>query len=227
MKIYFAGISSNKTRLFYLKEFGAKRVMLTYADKHRYTKNNQRFIDLGLEKMMDSGAFTHSRKGITINLDDYCKYLIDHSIDLYLVLDEIGNPLKTSDNQKAMESNGLTPLPVYHLGSDIKYLDRLVENYDYICLGGTVGSHRSTRVDFFSKVFDRHKNTKFHGLGVGDTTIMRMFPFHSVDQTTWLTASKTLDLFDENGNRYKSQEPCMRLRYKNTIECLSSFEYIK
>jgi len=46
MKIYFAGISGNVKRLNYLKEFGATKLMLTFADAKFYGRQMERFKNM-------------------------------------------------------------------------------------------------------------------------------------------------------------------------------------
>jgi hypothetical protein len=72
MKMYFAGISGNKKRLEYLKEFGANKLMLTYADIRYYNKQMPRFKSMGFDILFDSGAFSIWRRGGTINIKEYC-----------------------------------------------------------------------------------------------------------------------------------------------------------
>lgn len=58
MKVYFAGISGNVKRLEYLKKFGAKRLMLTYADARYYNRQLPRFREGNFDLFLDSGAFS-------------------------------------------------------------------------------------------------------------------------------------------------------------------------
>ena len=218
MKIYFAGISGNVKRLNYLKEFGADKLMLTYADIKYYNKQMPRFKNGNFDIMFDSGAFSLWRRGIKICIKDYCEYLKKHSIEKYIVLDKIGSHAETMLNQRIMEDLGMTPIPVYHLNSPVENLYEICEKYPYVCLGGTVGSHTTTRMNFFREVFNHFPNHKFHGLGLTDTTIIKSFPFYSVDSTTWLIAEKIGKIFNENGKRCNPpSELNVKEKFQNTI----------
>ena len=63
------------------------------------------------------------------------------------VLDGIGDPLQTYRNQLEMEARGIRPLPCFHAGEDEKYLEYYIQNYEYITLGGMVGSSAMQLID--------------------------------------------------------------------------------
>ena len=79
-------------------------------------------------------------------MKEYCRYIqknedIIEKVDgmtCASVLDGIGDPLKTYQNQKAMEGMGVVPLPCFHYGEDERYLDYYAANYPYITIGGMV-----------------------------------------------------------------------------------------
>lgn len=225
MKIYFAGISGNKRRLYYLKEFGAKRLMLTYADIKYYNKQMPRFKECNFDLFFDSGAFSMWKRGFKIDIKDYIEYLIKHDISKYIVLDKVGDHLETMANQKIMEDRGMSPIPVYHLNSPIENLYEICSKYDYVCLGGTVGSSFAVKEKFFTEIFENFPDHKFHGLGLTDIKLINMFPFFSVDSTTWLIAEKVGRIFDTNGKRCKIPEGMtQRLKFKNTIEFFAKMD---
>ena len=219
MKIYFAGISGNKKRLDYLKDFGATRLMLTYADVKSYNCQMPRFKEKKFDILFDSGAFSLFNRGIKIDIYDYCEYLKINKLEKYIVLDKIGNHSETMQNQKIMEDYGMKPIPVFHMGSPLENLHEIIEkDYEYICLGGSVGASRNKRIDFFEVVFCNFPNHKFHGLGLSDFKIMKMFPFHSVDSTTWLIAEKVGKIFNDFGVRVTPPETMVaKDRFQNTI----------
>lgn len=227
MKVYFAGISGNKIRLDYLKRFGAKRLMLTYAEKNSYNKQMSRFKEGNFELFFDSGAFSAWKRNLVIDIDSYCYYLKFHNISQYIVLDVVKDHFMTLINQKIMEDcYGMRPIPVYHLGSQIQNLFQLIElGYNYIALGGTVGSTYDIKMSFFDQIFRLFPNHKFHGLGVTDTKIVKNFPFYSIDSTTWLIAQKVNKIFDENGKQCNPPFNMSTIdKFRNTIEYFIKLE---
>lgn len=199
VKIYFAGITGHVKRMYLLKEMGGTRLMLSYADHKHY--NIPRFFENGFDLILDSGAFSMFHQGIVIHMDDYCEYITRNKIEKYIVLDSIGDFIKTRENQSYMEKYGLSPIPVFHYGTNFSELESLCSFYDYICLGGTVGLSTSTRIGFFRQVFSQFSSIRFHGLGVSDIRLIKMFPFYSVDSTSWLTSVKNNKIFDEFGRQ--------------------------
>jgi len=194
--VYYAGIDGHVTALHTAVKYGCRHLMLSYWYKKTYGKKQmQRFRKLGLHIMLDSGAFSAWKSGAIIDIDEYIQYIKDNYIGKYIVLDVVGDPDKSYENLKYMEYQGLQPLPVFHLGSDIKYLQQLVdEEYYCICLGGTVGSSREKRIEFFDECFSKFPNTYFHGLGMTDPKLMLKYPWFSTDSTTWLIGRKMCKL---------------------------------
>jgi len=227
MKIYFAGISGNVKRLNYLKEFGATKLMLTFADAKFYGRQMERFKNMNFEILLDSGAFSTWKRGTEIKIDDYCSFIRKHSINNYITLDAVGDARRTEENTKAMESNGFSPIPVFHMGASLTVLERLLDEYPYICLGGSVGATYAKRVNFFRSVFNFAPKHQFHGLGLTDSRIMKMFPFFSVDSTTWLTAEKNGKILTIDGVQIKAPlEMDAKTRFENTIKYFVNIELL-
>jgi hypothetical protein len=227
MVIYFAGVDGHKTLLYHAVRYGARHLMLSYHYRDDYSaKQMRRFRELGLHLFLDSGAFSAWKSGAEINIDDYIRYIKENQFGKYIVLDVVGDPEQTAYNQQYMESQGLLPVPVYHMQSDISELHKLIDKgYQYICLGGTVGSHRATREAFFDKCFDevKGKDIYFHGLGVTDPQIMLKYKWASVDSTTWLIGAKFGEHLQKDFTRVKlgkevSREDKVRLNVETMID---------
>src|SRR5574340_1162268 len=82
---------------------------------------------------LDSGAFSAKSQGISINVQEYIKFIKEHEehIEVYANLDVIGSAEASWRNQRIMERAGLKPLPVFHVEDDWKYLDKCME-YDHL-----------------------------------------------------------------------------------------------
>lgn len=132
-------------------------------------------------------------------LDSYVEFIDEHQsgLDFYANVDAIGNPDITYKNQKYLEDKGLNPVPVVHFGTDVQWLERYIEEgYDYIALGGLVGKtgKKSTRLWIdrcFDCVCDSNgiPQSKLHGFGVTSFALMRLYPWYSVDSTSWIRCS--------------------------------------
>lgn len=158
---------------------------------------------------LDSGAFSAWSRGAEIDLQEYCEFIranIEH-IDVYANLDVLpgqpGQPATAAgreaaaaaswDNFMFMRSEGLDPLPVFHIGEDRKWLDKmLAHGCGYIGLGGLVGVPSAQRQAWLDDVFDYicdeegKPRVKTHGFGMTSVPLIFRYPWFSVDSTTWI-----------------------------------------
>lgn len=172
-----------------------------YVHKSKYV-NNMR--DNGAKVFLDSGAFSAWNLGVEIKLLDYVNY-IKHNQDIIRVednnlmasvLDGIGDPQKTFENQMEMERLGVRPLPCFHFGEDERYLEWYVKNYDYITIGGMVGKSVSDLVMWLDRIWDKYMidgsgnpKVKAHGFGITTNAIMERYPWYSCDSSSWIQAT--------------------------------------
>ena len=200
MKLYFAN------RDFYqLAQSGAKKILTSYwyyQDQKLRDIIRKHFEDCRVELFADSGAFSAFSKGHKIRIDNYCNWLDLNKkyLSVYANLDVIGNQVLTRENQTFMESRGLSPLPVFHVGSGLKEFRRLCAKYEYVAVGGMVpymkrvGTIWSTLV----KLFDIGVDNKLHGFGCTNQKVLFNLPWYSVDSTTWMSGMRygEVTLFD-------------------------------
>ena len=140
--------------------------------------------------MADSGAFSAATLGVPVNLSDYADWIKrwKHRLAIYANLDVIGDPRATLDNQHRLEDKGLAPLPVFHVNEPWEYLEHYLERYDYVALGGLVphAMRVSALMPWLVKAFKMLPPGKgYHGFGVTGWTILKSFPWTSVDSTSW------------------------------------------
>lgn len=154
----------------------------------------------GVRIFLDSGAFSAFTQGVKIDLPKYCRYIQQNEdiIDIASVLDGIGDPLLTYQNQKAMESHGVRPLPCFHYAEDERYLEYYVANYDYITLGGMVPVSTKDLFIWLDRIWERYltdgagrPRVKVHGFGLTSVPLMQRYPWHSVDSSSWVQFART------------------------------------
>jgi len=210
MRIYLAGSASSNP-----EKIGWERMihnrLLSFFDKPKlgaHWKNRNLFLD--------SGAYSAKSKGVTISLDAYMQFIEDNKeyITIYPNLDVIGDVKGTWRNQRIMERNGFSPLPVFHIMEPVKYLHRCIDKYPYFCIGGTASGYGSTeRTQFldycFSEINRIGKEVKVHGFGVTSFSLMNRYPWHSVDSTYWLMTGITGKIFVPNkiNGRFSYKKP--------------------
>lgn len=166
---------------------------------------------------IDSGGFSAATQGVEINIDEYCEFLkkYDSLITVKANLDVIGDPEKTYEQQKYMESKGVRPIPVFHTGEPISWLKRYIdEGYDYIALGGMVPYARDKKklIGWMSACFkaadeEFQKSGRvigYHGFGMTNWDLMRAYPWKSVDSSSWCSGFRygQVYLFDDKLGRF-------------------------
>lgn len=224
LKIYFAGISGNTDRLNILIQYGFKNFMWSYIAPPS-KKQLEMLKENNCNLLLDSGAYSAWKKGKEIDIYKYIEYIKKNNISMYFNLDVVGDIEKTNENQKIMEKHGLSPIPVFHYGSDFKQLKYLVDSgYTYIGLGGTVGKSTDKKIEFFDKCFELYPHINFHGLGVTSKKLIDMYNWFSVDSTTWLTPFKYRKEITKDGVQIKSEEKNSTKRFINSLEFFSKFK---
>ncbi len=169
-----------------------------YVGKQQYV-DAMRADNAGI--FLDSGAFSAFTLGVNLEVKDYCEYIHrnqdiirrEDGIVMASVLDGIGDPLQTWRNQLEMEARGVRPLPCFHAGEDERYLEWYVQNYEYITLGGLVGSSTKQLCVWLDRIWGRYltdgsgrPRLKVHGFGITSIPIMERYPWHSCDSSSWI-----------------------------------------
>ena len=169
---------------------------------------SQRIVDQmredGAKVFLDSGAFSAFTLGVEIDLPTYCEYIkrnrdlwrVEDGAMMCSVLDGIGDPLKTYQNQLAMEQLGAPPLPCFHFGEDERYLEHYVKNYEYITIGGMVGKPSAQLARWLDRIWERYMvdhtgkpRLKVHAFGITAIPIMERYPWYSVDSSSWIQSA--------------------------------------
>lgn len=171
-----------------------------------------------IKLMLDSGAFSAWKRGLSIDIDEYIAYIKhnEHLLHTYVNLDVIpgspGKPITQAEVDAAakashrnlvhMRKAGLRPIPVFHYGESFDWLHRLLdEGEDYIGLGGTGNASRPEQVDFFDRAFtvmtDRAGNplVKTHGFGVASFPMLKRYPWYTCDATSWVMTAAMGSLY--------------------------------
>lgn len=132
--------------------------------------------------------------------DDYIQFIKDHAhlLEAYPNLDVINNAELTYKNQKILEEAGIHPLPVWHFGSDEKWLELYIdEGYPYICMGGMVPNSKSVLRPALDSLWRRvltddtgMPKVKVHGFAMTSFDLMYRYPWFSVDSKSWIDIAK-------------------------------------
>lgn len=169
--------------------------------------------DNKVQLMFDSGVFSAWSHNEELTIDEYIEYLKSHKQHLfsYVTMDRVpdsssktgGFPTPEEcrksakgsyENQQKMKEAGLSPIPVFHQGEDIKWLERyLKDGEDYIGISPwktniTKAAQRQWLDQIYSLLTDSKgvPIVKTHGFGIGSPEFMLRYPFYTTDSTTWV-----------------------------------------
>lgn len=130
--------------------------------------------------------------------DAYAKFLkkAGQAVDFYVNVDAVFNPERSWEILKYLENeHGLSPLPVLHFNTPLKWFDKHLEaGYKYIGMGG-LGQNTSTDdyIVWADRVYSHLSpapthlpKVKTHGFAMTSWTLMKRYPWWSVDSATWI-----------------------------------------
>jgi len=146
---------------------------------------------VGIDLFADSGAFSAHSLGQPLRVEAYAEWLNKwkHLFTVYANLDVKGDVDAGLKNQRYLESQGLSPLPVFHGGEPLSVLEDLIQEYPYIALGGLAGETRSGSREMWAFVIKCFKMAKgravFHGFGMTNWKLMSSLPWYSCDSSSW------------------------------------------
>lgn len=205
MKLYTAAIYTNQLEIggkywqrMDAAERGHRQAVRYILESYHYVNMQHRVDAMRQDKVkifLDSGAFSAFTQGVTIDINEYCNYIRRNRdiIECCSVLDAVGDPSKTLNNQAIMEEQGVAALPCYHYGEDESYLANYLDGYEYITIGGMVPiSTPQLRIwldRIWSRYLCRHDGTprvKVHAFGMTNQELMARYPWHSVDSSSWV-----------------------------------------
>lgn len=185
MKIFYSNMGSAKGLEKYLS-FPVDLLISYYGSKK---VEKPLFCN---DLFLDSGAYSAFRKNEIIDPLPYVNFIKEYKDNLFVYagIDVIGDPVKTWENQKLLESEDLKPLPCFHFGEPFKWLHRYVAKYQYIALGGIVPIAQDkkqlfTYLDTCWEIIQKENpNLKVHGFGLTNENLMERYPWYSVDSSS-------------------------------------------
>lgn len=155
----------------------------------------------GVKVFLDSGAYSAYTQGGSIDLGRYCDYIHRNQdiIKMAAALDVIDfdDPKRAAKqsfrNLMEMERRGVKAVPTYHQGEPEEALQHYASNYDYVLLGGLVGTSAKQLMVWLDHIFGKYLTngdgtlkTRVHLFGVTSLPLMMRYNATSVDSSTWV-----------------------------------------
>jgi hypothetical protein len=144
------------------------------------------------EILLDSGAFSAWNTGKNISPIDYMRFINENEPYLnggrYIALDVVNEPMLTRFYYEIMRYKGYSPIPVYHYGDDISYLDYYVNKGEQtVALGGSAKMRsKPTVAAWCADIIGKYPSINFHLLGSSSRQITDNCELASCDSSTWI-----------------------------------------
>jgi hypothetical protein len=188
--VYFVYTGQSSAEKEVLSEVQPDKVLVSYF----YSKSKTlevMFSELGYfpkDLILDSGAYSAWNKGREISLEKYMKYIEDNKVKKYISLDVINDNGELSRiNYEVMRSKGFDPIPVFHIGDELKHLHYYAQTKSLIALGGTAKMRSKPKVrEWVKEVISLYPSHSFHLLGSSSKQITDHVNLFSCDSSTWI-----------------------------------------
>jgi len=216
MHIYFAGASRVEEGFPKLQHEVRKRLLSYHyqtdsLDQFYYVDERDKYESI----ILDSGAFSAWSQKVTIDLVKYADYAlkwidqVSYVVNLDVIPAEPGvNPSAAEiersaslgyENYKYLLERGIPKeklIHVFHQHENTKWLNKMVheDKMPYIGLSPANDMTTQQKMSFLEQCmpFVTDSNglpiVKFHGFAVTSFDLMKMFPWYSVDSSTWAVA---------------------------------------
>lgn len=167
--------------------------------------------------MLDSGAFSgwSGAASDKVRLRKYCDFIERYKdiISVYVNLDQIpgkngkwessgpslqasveASAKKSYENLERMRDRGLKPMPVFHQGENLYWLEKMLKDGErYIGIGLNQNAYVQSQVRWLDEIFtlltDKQGRPliRTHGFGATKHVMLTRYPWSTVDSTTWAT----------------------------------------
>lgn len=189
--------------------------------------------------ILDSGAFTYLN-GANGNIDwdryvsEYADFIIKYKVKNFIELDidpivgikeveRLRSKLERITNKKS--------IPVWHKSRGKDYWLKMVEEYDYVAIGGIVTREiKPSEYKHFHWLLAEAKkqNCKVHGLGFTNLKGLEEYDFYSVDSTSWLSGNRFGSIYKFNGRTLLKFDKPAGMRVKTNETAKNNFyEWVK
>ncbi len=225
MEVYFA---DNDSYPFWAVRKYNLNILVSYA----YQKACLKWFASGRKIMLDSGAFTASTKGITIDIDTYVNFYKIHERSIITVVNLDVIPTEFSEaeielsaekgweNFQYIKSKGVPVIHVFHQGENRKWLTKLMDNSEYFGVSPNDKFSGKEKHKWLTEVFSYICDSsgialrKTHGFGVAGKSFLN-FPFYSVDSSKPIQMAGRKMLLAKINNEFKVVE-LGKKQYKDT-----------
>lgn len=227
MKVFLAGVSAAVPRRAwgryaeFIRTQGQQfRELLSYVEcilPTVWRRVVEESVGSRCELFLDSGAFSAWSRGISIDLDEYARFIEERpgvfsvvaNLDVIWGSEGGGIPSLAEIDQAAAQGweqwqvlrrrlapLGLDPLHVFHQGEDFRWLKRLMSEAEYFGVSRRQDFSDKENLKWLDQVFtlltdDRgYPLRRVHGFGISSLEFLERFPWASIDSTSWVLTGR-------------------------------------
>lgn len=159
---------------------------------------------------LDSGAYSAMTLGIEIDLERYIAFCLEHVTHFELIasLDAIGDWQTSLTNHERMRRAGVKSIPTFHVQEPFSALEDMLKENDYVALG-VAGMQRrhNALLRWLTHCFrlraQINPSCRLHGFGLTSANVMALFPWYSIDSTTWMVGRKFGEIIIRDGQQFR------------------------
>lgn len=191
--IHYHGMSGAGTIQDMVNLSKGRHCFVSYASR----SNLSLFASICSSFALDNGAFTAWKQGKQFDMSGYTNFVTEWmqhpAFDWAVMPDVIDGSEEEND---ALLDEWTLPkhigVPVYHMHESFERLERLINNYDYICLGSSGDyAHPNSKIWWsrMNKIMDvatddlGKAKVRMHGLRMLNTRVFSKLPLKSADST--------------------------------------------
>jgi len=226
MKLYFSGIAGRR-EFEMLETAGVKHLLADQFDL--------RHVGAGRAHVaLDSGAYRASKKGLSLNLQEYLSFARKNGpFDFAVALDKIGDPESSRENWESLRRLKSTDdppfIPVFQWGGEEDDLKRYLDEAAVVGIGGLVTLMRDKdmkMLDQLGCVCSIYPN-RFHIFGINFLEAIQTLKSLVVsgDTSKWLDGGRYAHLIFKNTRTGRlSQAPvkALKLDLNREERCIES-----
>lgn len=200
MRIHLAALTNGYMSAVLQKERPIY-TLCTFVEGAKACDYTIKISPLGIEGfLLDSGAFSFmsgkdcSKESLQLYQHEYIEYINSRDVKYFFELDvdtifglEFVHKLRKELEEKTKKKC----IPVWHKSRGVEYWKWMVDNYNYVAIGGLVFHVMPKEYELIRKMvaYARAKGVKVHGLGFTKTSKLDQFAFWSVDSTSYKMAA--------------------------------------
>lgn len=198
MRIYLAATTSAMTvegRKEFIKRGQPKYLLNTFFEGERTCLKVMQDVEKD-NFLLDSGAFsfmsgaTCTKENLIEYAERYIAFINQYQVRRFFEIDIdtiFGLEFAEYLRAKIERETGKQTIPVWHKSRGIDYFKRMVDEYEYIAIGGLVFHVKQSEWDIIHRMVDyaAKRGTKIHGLGFTKTQLLKDWNWYSVDSSSW------------------------------------------